>query len=112
MEHHTIKIKLDPDGNISYTNLDSGGNTTSSGSRLIAKAEDKIDWVCEGGRAFAVHFMNSTPFGKVRHRCGGEKKISREFHNPVPTGVYKYFVAVVAENDKIWTDDPEIIVDE
>ncbi|MFQ5824369.1 MAG: hypothetical protein ACE5JB_09970 [bacterium] len=98
--NHTIKIKLDANGSITY-----------SDRRLIIKAGDDIEWVCEGGKAFAVHFANLTPLNKVRCRSGSGRNIKKKINNPAHPGVYKYFVAVVDNNDNIWTDDPEIIVD-
>jgi plastocyanin len=94
----TITITLNPDKSITY-----------SDPKPITKPGEDIEWVCKGGKGFAVHFVNLTPVDKVRCRSGNGERVSKKI-NTTNSGVYKYFVAVVDEDFNIYTDDPEIIV--
>jgi hypothetical protein len=55
-----------------------------------------------------VHFKGLSPFEKGRYGSAGAP-IQAHFRPDAQGGTYQYFVAVY-EADRIWTDDPEIIV--
>jgi len=78
-------------------------------SELVAGVNpgDKIEWICENGYDFAVHLSRYSPLNKGRFR--GKKSFSADVKNDAERGIYKYFVAVY-DGEKIWTDDPVLII--
>ena len=79
---------------------------------------NQITWTCKVGpagndedpKAFAVHFHGASPCRNARYRTKGSA-MTASLH-PKLRGVcrYKYFVAVVDDNNNVWTDDPDMIV--
>jgi hypothetical protein len=97
-DEQRIKIVVDKEGNFSYDNpliwVDRGA---------------KIIWECQGGYPFAVHLGWDSPLDKGRYRASKKEKIVARVLNDARAGYYQYTV-VVYDGEKIWTDDPELIV--
>ena len=104
--HHTIKIMCSSNGNITYT--------PPQPIRLKKydtdeKKDDTVVWICEDGN-FALNFGWGTPFERGRYPESPAQKAMPKLRSDARNGRYKYFVAV-AIGEKIWTDDPDIIID-
>ncbi|MFQ6081842.1 MAG: hypothetical protein ACE5WD_00600 [Candidatus Aminicenantia bacterium] len=99
--NHTIKIFVDDAGNISY-----------DFPSLRLKRGDTIEWVCTNEYTFTVHMGWGTPLGKGRSQTSQKGIIRETVRENALNGRYKYFVAVYdKKRDKIWTDDPELIIE-
>lgn len=102
MAKHTITISV-RDGKFSYT-----GDPV--GDPIVARRGDKVAWVCNDGH-FAVHLGWSTPCEKGRYRASRGQALEARVRKDAGRGAYKYSVAVSVDN-RIWTDDPQIIIPE
>ena len=79
---------------------------------------DSIRWKCrvdpagsdKAPKAFAVHFHGASPCEKVRYRTTVSEMTSSLCLKLRGAARYKYFVAVVDDNNDVWTDDPDMIV--
>ena len=95
--------------------VDAKGNFTYENPLISVKPGDAIQWVCTNGVPFAIHIGWDSPLDKFRYQSDGNP-IDAIVPTPTVTkpyrgfpGYFRYTVAVYY-NDKIWTDDPEIIV--
>ncbi len=116
MPSYDIEIRYypDPEDRFEYDpplpRIKRGNNTTTP--------INQITWTCKVGaagsdedpKAFAVHFHGASPCDRARYRTKGSA-MTASLH-PKLRGVcrYKYFVAVVDDNNNVWTDDPDMIV--
>lgn len=98
--HHTIKIYCSSKGNFTYD---------PPPYQVRLKKDDTVEWICEDGN-FALNFGWGTPFERGRYPEFPARKAEPKLRSDVRNGRYKYFVAV-AIGEKIWTDDPDIIID-
>lgn len=95
---HKVRIIVDKDGNFSYEN-----------ASILVDRGDSITWECQGGHPFAVHLGWGSPLEKGRYRASKKEQIVAHVLNDAAAGHYRYTV-VVCDGEKIWTDDPELIV--
>ncbi|MFQ5953255.1 MAG: hypothetical protein ACE5JK_07645 [Candidatus Omnitrophota bacterium] len=97
-ETHTITIKLE------------GDQVECDPRRLIANRNDSIEFKCEDGFPFAVHFHPTSPAQKVRFRSGSSNQVKATIRDDVLSGRYEFFIALCDKEMNIWMDDPDIII--
>lgn len=95
---HTVRIVVDKDGNLTYDN-----------PVIWVDRGDSIIWECQGDYPFAVHVGWNSPLDKGRYQAPKGRKITANVPENALPGHYPYTVAVY-EGERIWTDDPELIV--
>jgi hypothetical protein len=78
--------------------------------RFIVKHIDSIEFRCEQGFPFAIHFHPRSPAEKIRYRSGSENHLTVKIRDDALPDRYEYFIALCADNNDIWTDDPDIII--
>jgi len=97
-DEHRVKIVVDKDGNFSYEN-----------PLIWVDRGDSIIWECQGDYPFAVHLGWGSPLDKGRYHASKKEQIVARVLNNALAGHYPYTV-VVCDGEKLWTDDPELIV--
>ncbi|UCC82213.1 MAG: hypothetical protein JSW46_14650, partial [Gemmatimonadota bacterium] len=78
-----------------------------------AKRNEKIEWECD--KTWAVDFSTKTPFDQAQIFGDAGKRHGGPVRANAPGGRYKYFVAVLINDNGQWrilTDDPEVDVEE
>ncbi len=114
MPSYDIEIRLIPGAGFEYTppcpRIERGTKNATY---------NQITWTCKVGpagndedpKAFAVHFCGASPCDKARYRTNRGSTLTAPLNTKL-RGVcrYKYFVAVVDDNNNVWTDDPDMIV--
>ena len=98
MSNHTITIKL------------VGDQVECEPRRLIAKHNDSIEFECEDGFPFAIHFHPRSPAEKIRFRSGSSNKVTAKIQDETVPDRYEYFIALCDKKKNIWMDDPDIII--
>jgi len=68
---------------------------------------DRVEWTCEAGYPFAIHFDPQSPLLHRRLRAP-RGTIGDDVRPDIHPGKYRYLVAV-AVGDEIYTEDPELI---
>ena len=116
MPYRRINITVDPQS------VSSGGFTYTPQVAKIKRGAkgkgvyDGIEWRCNltrnrKHRGFAIHFIDGvSPCDKVRYRTTGNSIQAPLNMRMVSCGRFPYFVTVVDNQGRIWTDDPDIIV--
>jgi plastocyanin len=98
-QHHVVKIKVE------------NGDFTYNPQGLMVYRNDTVEWICDEGHAFAVHLGWNSPFEKCRYRAKKGQSVGPEkIRDDAPWDRYEYFVSVLETDEKIQTDDPELIV--
>jgi len=94
----TVVIKVNEEGDFDYEN-----------GLIWVLPGDTIVWECENKYPFSIHFGWDSPLKQGRFQSeNGNSKDTVVPDNARP-GYYRYTVAVLRD-EKIWTDDPELIV--
>jgi len=95
---YQIKITCSPDGEFDY-----------EPHMVRLRRGDTVEWICDDGN-YALNFGWNTPLGKGRYQAPKGEKIMPQRHPNTRHGRYKYFVAVSVDG-KLWTDDPDLIIE-
>ncbi len=98
MSNHIVTVKLEDD------------QVECKPRRLIARHKDSIEFQCEDGFPFAVHFHPRSPAEKIRFRSGRGNKVKVNIQENAIPDRYEYFIAVCDKDMNIWMDDPDIII--
>ncbi len=97
MATHTVIIKVDDAGNITYQGR----------PMILADLGDTVVWRCR--YPFAIHFVGGKTPMEPRYQSHDGQPIQDTISTNAEPNAYTYMVAVSID-DVIWTDDPPFIV--
>ena len=99
MATHTVIIKVDNSGNITYQGR----------PMILAAPEDTVVWKQNRNYPFAIHFVGGRTPMQPSYQSDGSTPIQDTIPEKAPPDAYTYMVAVFF-GGKILTDDPPFIV--
>ncbi len=99
MPTHTVIIRVDNDGNITYQGK----------PMILADRGDTVVWKCANRSPFAIHFVGGKTPMQPSYQSDGNTPVQDTIPMDAEPDAYTYMVAVCIDN-VIWTDDPPFIV--